>query len=144
MTDSRKPLEGAGDEVDALAGLVARFAAPGKLPLDTPGLRESLGVQVLYQKTPDADGSIHMVRFRFVTPDDIEMHVDFDFDAMCNDYVVNMVNGLRASLRDYREARLVANRPVDLTPRTTRVDSSGQIVLSSAIGAALRSTETLH
>ena len=78
--------------IEALKGTIGRFANDD-------------GVQVLYHKVQRS-----RVMFRFRTPDNIGMDIDFDLNELSEDYVYNMIDAMRDKLFEVRKAR--HNNPI--------------------------------
>ncbi len=85
-----------GDITDAIAGLLSRFSAPGKL--DKTHLNTN--VDVLFSKKTEG-----LVRFNGVTPDNISWTTDFFYNEFGKDprgYIDRMIVKLMRSLQEHR------------------------------------------
>lgn len=80
--------------IEAMSKLLGRFAAKGKLPYACH--ENKWGIDVLYSKASPQE-----IMFHFVTKDDLEVGLDFDFDELNrrgNSYIESLMELLTTQL----------------------------------------------
>ena len=81
--------------IRTISGFLGEFAAEGKLEHANDD-----GVDVIYSKVEP-----RLVRFRFVTFDDLELNVDVQLADVTRQYLENMLNDVLATLERRRTER---------------------------------------
>ena len=102
MTDIKIATSYTGEVVDAVCELLSRFAAKGKLPA---AKENRWGIEVLFNiKT------MGVIRFHFVTEDDLEINYDFDMKMLSHQYIADGVLKLMDEIEEARENRQSMSR----------------------------------
>lgn len=101
--------------VRAISEQLGRLAARGKLRHEN-----RWGVHVMYNKS-----EIGLIRFRFVTPDNIEVDFDVDLRLASREYFVSGILKVMQMIDDKRAARRIAELPEFLNAQTMKPISEG-------------------